>query len=231
MIYTFIRYFLLFYVYSVVGYICEVLSIYRVKKKIVWNRGYLLGPYLPVFGFGSLIVSLFLKEYQNNYITLFVLGMVYCATLEYFTSYLLEKIYHVRWWDYSHMKYNVNGRISLETSILFGVGSVVITNFLNPLLWSIMNSIPKNMLISMGFVIFLIMLFDFIVSTKEIIHLRNDMIKINKKDGTEEIKKKMIESIQKHIYYYEHMFNAFPNVKKASDNARKIADIIQKKKG
>ena len=75
---------ILFFIFSVIGYILEVISVFTKKKRIVLSRGYLIWPYIPVFGFGGLIITFFLSNYQDNIITLFVLGVVYCCSLEYF---------------------------------------------------------------------------------------------------------------------------------------------------
>ena len=122
MIYKFSYYCLIFFIFSFFGYLCEVVSVSIIDKKINLNRGYFIGPYLPIFGFGSLFILLFLDKYKNDYLVLFVLGMVACCILEYVTSYVLEKIFKLRWWDYSNKRFHINGRVSLETGLLFGFG-------------------------------------------------------------------------------------------------------------
>lgn len=228
MLYTLSIYFLVFYIYSIIGYFCELISVYRLKKEIVWNRGYLLGPYLPVFGFGALIITIFLKDYIEHPITLFILGMFYCGTLEYFTSYLLEKIFHLRWWDYSYRKFNINGRICLETSVMFGLAAIILVNFSNKFLFQFLYSIPKHVIITLGIVIFMIMMIDFLISTREIFRLKSDLSLIAMKDATEEIKKKMKESLQKNYYYYEHFFRAFPNAKHRDERIEEIKKLMNK---
>lgn len=222
MLYTLSQYFLLFYFYSIIGYFCEVLSIYRIKKKFVWNRGYLLGPYLPVFGFGALITTIFLLEYKSQPVTLFVLGMVYCGTLEYMTSLLLEKIFHLRWWDYSKKKFNINGRVCLETSVLFGFGALIHVNLVCGVFFSILQSIPKYVIITVAIVLFIIMVIDFIISTVETVRLKSDIKLIGTKDATSEIKKKMKESLEKNYYFYERIFKAFPHVKQSDARIKEI---------
>src|SRR5699024_6506637 len=113
MIKTICIYILFFFVYSFLGWCLEVICILITEKRFI-NRGILIGPICPIYGYGVLIMALFFRKYLNDPITLFILIIVSCSILEYFTSYFLEKVYHTRWWDYSTKKFNINGRICLE---------------------------------------------------------------------------------------------------------------------
>ena len=107
---TICYYFLLFMTYSILGWILEV-SCKLVEKKKFVNRGFLIGPYCPIYGWGALIMTLLLNNYLNNIFTLFIMNILICSVLEYFTSYILEVIFKARWWDYSNKKFNINGPI------------------------------------------------------------------------------------------------------------------------
>ena len=98
MIYVVCSWFLLFLLYSMFGYIIEVISVSIHAKKWVFNRGFLIGPYLPIYGFGSLIMVLFLNRYENDLLALFVMSAFLCTLLEYITSLIMEKIFQLRWW-------------------------------------------------------------------------------------------------------------------------------------
>ena len=93
-------------------------------KKFV-NRGFLLGPCCPIYGCGCILLNLLLHNYTNNILVLFILTMFTCSLLEYITSFLMEKIFKLRWWDYSQMKFNINGRICLETMTPFSILGVL----------------------------------------------------------------------------------------------------------
>ena len=88
----FLKYFLLFMIYSFVGWCIEIISIFHEDKKLV-NRGFLLGPYCPIYGFGGVLLTTLLQKYQNDLITLFVLSVIICALLEYFVSWFLEVVF------------------------------------------------------------------------------------------------------------------------------------------
>jgi len=229
MIDTLAKYFIIFYFYSIVGYFCEIISIFRLRKEFVWNRGYLLGPYLPVFGFGGILITIFLTQYKEEPLTLFILGMVYCGTLEYLTSLLLEKIFHLRWWDYSQRKFNINGRICLETSVMFGLGAIVLVYFSNTVLFNFINQFPSIVVTTVAIVIFLIMLIDFAISTMEIIRLKSDIKLVGTKDATYELKKKMKESLQKNYYYYERILKAFPHLRISDERIKELSKYLKEK--
>ena len=101
-------YFLLFLIYAVLGWCCEVVVAFYNHKKFI-NRGFLIGPYCPIYGIGVLLIISLLEDFTDSWLALFVLAMVLCMVLEYITSYLMEKIFNARWWDYSSKKFNING--------------------------------------------------------------------------------------------------------------------------
>ena len=138
MLYKICYIFLLFIIYSFLGWIVEVIANLIENKKFI-NRGFLIGPYCPIYGVGLLIIINFLKSYVNSYIIVFVMSMFICMTLEYLTSYVMEKLFNGRWWDYSDKKFNINGRVCLETTIPFGLGGMAIMYIVNPFLDKILN--------------------------------------------------------------------------------------------
>ena len=128
---SFILYCSLFFIYAFIGWLMEVCFTFITDHKLV-NRGFLIGPLCPIYGHGCLLILLFLKKFADEPITLFFMAMLICSLLEYFTGYLLEKIFKARWWDYSNRKFNINGRICLETLIPFGILGLLIVLIINP---------------------------------------------------------------------------------------------------
>ena len=118
--------FLLFIAYGIIGYFLEVITTSLEQKKINLTRGFLVGPIVPIYGVGSLLITLFLSTYKNDLVVLFVMSLVLCSVVEFTTSYIMEKAFKLRWWDYSHMKYNLDGRICLLNAVLFGIGGVLV---------------------------------------------------------------------------------------------------------
>lgn len=124
--------FLYFMIYSVLGWCCETVYCSVIQKHFV-NRGFLYGPLCPVYGCGALLVIFLLRDVRNSIVPLFLSGMVVTTVLEYLTSVLLEKLFHMKWWDYSQFRFNINGRVCLLNSCEFGALSVFVMMVLHPM--------------------------------------------------------------------------------------------------
>lgn len=229
---------IVFFIYSVTGYIIEVTSCSLTWKKVTLSRGYLIGPYIPIFGFGGIFMTYLLRQYENNIIDLFINSMVGCCLIEYFTSLLLEKIFKLRWWDYSDKRFNINGRVCLENGFWFGVCGVVFVKYIHPVLINFLYSFPTKVIYVLGIVFLSILLIDFFISTFTISKLKIDTKKYVNKDSTEVIRNELINSLHRYRFFYRRFFKAFPNVrtnvnmdkiKKYFDEQRKL--WLKKKKG
>ena len=163
MIKTICIYILFFFVYSFLGWCLEVICKLITEKRFI-NRGILIGPICPIYGYGVLIMTLFFRKYLNDSITLFILIIVSCSILEYFTSYFLEKVYHTRWWDYSTKKFNINGRICLETMIPFGILGLLIMNYMNPIVFNLLNILPNYLIYILSTIFLITYIIDNIIS-------------------------------------------------------------------
>lgn len=125
------RFFLTFLCYSFLGWACECIYCFALDRK--WtNRGFLAGPLCPVYGFGALLIYYALRPLHGRVIALFLCGMLLTSVLEYLTSLLLEKLFHMSWWDYSNNKFNLNGRVCLRNSTLFGLLAVALLEWIAP---------------------------------------------------------------------------------------------------
>lgn len=205
------EYFILFMIYSFIGWIIEVIDIKIETKKLV-NRGFLMGPYCPIYGWGGTLMSILLKNYVNDPLVLFLVAMVICSLLEYTTSYLMEKIFNARWWDYSNKKFNINGRVCLETMIPFGLLGCFLMYVLNPFLLNILNGIPNVITTIIAIILLIIFLIDNIVSYSIITKISISSKKVIK-DSTEEITKKIREYISKNSKFGKRLMKSFPRFK------------------
>ena len=183
------KYFLLFFVYSFLGWLMEVTQGYVRHKKFV-NRGFLIGPYCPIYGYGTISMTLLLKGYANDPIVLFVMAIVICSILEYTTSFVMEKIFKARWWDYSNRKFNINGRICLETMIPFGILGCLMIYFVNPFMFAIIDMIPSNLINIIAVILFIIYLVDNAISITIISNLKDITLDV-KGDSTEKVTKEV----------------------------------------
>lgn len=203
-------YIVLFFIYSLAGWLIEMIPATIREKKFV-DRGFLVGPYCPIYGCGVILITLLLQKYADDVVVIFFLSVIICGTLEYLTSYIMEKIFKARWWDYSNNKFNINGRICLETLVPFGIGGVLVLFVFNPFLEKIINLIPGLALNIVTGVLCVLFLIDCIVSFKIILNLK-EMTK-ELKDNTAEISDKVKRIILNKLGPYKRLVNAFPRVK------------------
>lgn len=137
-------YILWFVIYSVIGWLFEVTYCALLARQFV-SRGFLYGPYCPVYGAGAMANLLILGTVQNPF-ALFFLSALVCGCLEYATAWALEKLFHAKWWDYSNMRFNLQGRICLQGLLLFGLLAVVQLHGIQPWLAAQTARISQNAL-------------------------------------------------------------------------------------
>ncbi len=232
-----INYLIIFLICSVIGWISEVIYVMLWDGKIT-NRGFLNGPVCPIYGFGGLSIYLILIPFLKTPIIVFLLGMVITSAIEYITHYLMERFYKIRLWDYSKNFLNINGRVCLLNSSLFGMLSLLMMYGLTPILENLFEINEKYKII---FVLIsgVYMLIDFVVTLIVMEYVKLYLIDENivsqlKKSRSESNKRftkrakelnKIInhanKKIKKSMLYYvvlKRMINAFPSIK----NVKKI---------
>lgn len=225
--YKFCFYFLLYFLYCIIGYIVECSYCSILNKKIVLNRGFMIGPYLPIYGTGAMCIIFLLKKYFDDPIPLFVMSSLIATIIEYFASYVMEKVFSARWWDYTDRKYNINGRVCLKNSIFFGLGSFFIVYLVNPFLIKLLLSFNRLILIILGILFFSICITDLVVSILTIYKIRSNSLTINK-DSTEEISEQVMKHLKKNIYFYKRLLNAYPTIDKINAY-KKLKELVNRK--
>lgn len=149
-------YFLWFVIYSFVGWVYESAICSQVKYHKFINRGFLQGPWVPIYGAGA-VINYLLIGWIGNVPGVFLAAMLTSGVMEYVTSYVMERLFHKRWWDYTRYRYNLNGRICLYGCVIFGAANVVVLRFVHPTVMSLTAAIPDKALT--GIVVFLYLLF------------------------------------------------------------------------
>ena len=139
---------LFFFFFSIIGWLWEVFYFIVIKGQLV-NRGFLRGPWLPIYGFGCALLILFtkskkLRKLLNSPMWTFIFITIFCTALEYITSYVIEKHTGVRYWDYSKLFMNINGRVCLKNSIFFGIGGSLCIYIIGPAFSKHIEIIPKR---------------------------------------------------------------------------------------
>ena len=135
-----ITYLLWFILYSFIGWLYETI-ICSIGQRHFVNRGFLNGPYCPIYGTGALLMILILGHLTNP-VALFLLGAIVACVLEYLTSYGMEKLFHARWWDYSKRLLNINGRVCLLGAVVFGLFSVLLILMIHPVICGWVDAVP-----------------------------------------------------------------------------------------
>lgn len=168
---TIYDYFSFFIIYSFLGWCVEV--IYQTFKEGRFiNRGFLHGPVCPIYGFGVLLVIHFLEPLKSNFIILFFGSLVFTTLLELCTGFVLEKLFLIRWWDYSNNKFNLNGYICLSFSLIWAFACVFVVNIIHPLINLFVDIIPYDAGIIIMFVIFALMLVDLVLTVNAILKFK-----------------------------------------------------------
>lgn len=138
---------LLFFAFSFMGWVWEV-SLHLITDGVFVNRGVLHGPWLPIYGTGGVMILAVLNKFREKPLVEFLLTIVLCGCVEYFTSWFLEITHNgEKWWDYSGYFLNLNGRICAEGLLVFGLGGMAIVYVAAPLLDDLIRKIPYKILI------------------------------------------------------------------------------------
>ena len=122
---------LYFFIYSFLGWSLEVVYAMYIQRTFV-NRGFLFGPICPIYGFGALILIGSLRNIKGNRILKFIIAIIAFSAFEYVASYILEVLFNQRWWDYSNDILNLQGRISILYSLVWGILGILFTEKLHP---------------------------------------------------------------------------------------------------
>ena len=221
-------YFLLFIIYSMLGWCMEVTWGLIEHKKFI-NRGFLIGPYCPIYGYGAILITFLLKKYVDDAFTLFIMAILVCGILEYATSYFMEKIFKARWWDYSKTKFNINGRICLETIIPFGLLGLLIMYVTNPFFIEKIEQLPEIWLNILFWLLLILFITDNIVSTVVISYINKALKFIGKElDNTEEITKKIREVLKQKSPLHRRLANAYPKFEAVKIKIKEKTEEIKK---
>lgn len=206
--YDFYEWVAFFIAYCFIGWAGESLYVSLEHKKWV-NRGFLHGPFLPIYGFGAIIILLSTIPVRNSIPLVFLFGMLGATLLEYLTGYVMEQIFHVKYWDYTYEPFNLNGYICLGCSITWGLCSILLTAFIHKPTERLVIAIPERILIVLDVVFLVYFIWDIIMSaeaafglkkiimeSEQIQHLqkRLDVFIAFAEDDREEFEKNLAES-------------------------------------
>lgn len=204
----------LFFVFSILGWITEVTLKYIQYHRFI-NRGFLIGPYCPIYGAGVVLVTVLVGGLigirGGTPGEIFLAGFFICGGLEYFISWYMEKVFHARWWDYSRKPMNLNGRVWIGNLMLFGLASMVIVLWIDPLYFRIIARCPPFWLRFAALSIAALLLTDCVVS-----HLLMDIVRkeidAQEGDSTEEISRRVHELLRDRNLFLRRIHQAYPEL-------------------
>lgn len=243
-----LQWFLWFIVYSFMGWAYES-AICSIEQKKFINRGFLKGPLCPVYGFGALACILLLYQRTENVVVLFFTGMLLTCAVEYITAVLLEKLFDVKWWDYSDRRFNLNGRVCLLGAVVFGVLSVLLIKVFHPHILALTAQAPEWLQIILSGILFFLILWDLYTTVRHLLRLNsrlkdiqaavNELLSKNIKRAGE-VKDAILDRFEESEFYNERiktlfslnriqnmrLFRAFPSIR--SLKYREALELLKK---
>lgn len=180
MTYTLTQWLLIFYFYCVAGWVWE--SLYVSLRTRQWvNRGFLHGPWLPIYGTGAIAILFTTLPFSDSCILTFLIGMVSATALEYLTGALMERIFHMRYWDYSGNPFNLNGYICLTASIGWGLFSLFLVRVLHPPVNTLIRSLTGHIPDILSFLLTILFTVDVTRSIQSALNLKELMQKLTER--------------------------------------------------
>lgn len=210
----FYEFVIMLFLFSILGWVMEVTLKFIQYHRFI-NRGFLIGPYCPIYGFGVVGVTILvggLLGRAGTYPETFMAGFVICGFLEYMTSLYMEKMFHARWWDYSNKPMNLHGRIWIGNLILFGLASVIIVKLIDPHYFNFIATIDPLIISVLAWIIIILMVGDYILS-----HILMNIVKKeidnSTGDNTEEISRQIHELLRNRSALHRRILQAYPDFK------------------
>lgn len=202
------NYILLFFTCAFLGWLMEV-ACKLVQLRRFINRGFLIGPYCPIYGFGAVLITALLSRSADSPAAVFALAMLVSAVLEYLTSYAMEKLFHARWWDYSHKPFNLNGRVCLSTLVPFGLMGLAMVYLVQPFFFRLYDCLPGRVRTWLCALLCLLLVVDTAISTAVLSRIRS-AANLTGGDDTESITRLVHERLAEQGALVRRALRAFP---------------------
>ena len=203
-----------FLIYSFCGWALETITKTVAQKKFV-NSGFLFGPICPIYGIAAVVMLKLLNTFKGNYLLTFVMSFIIFTLWEYFVGWLLEKIFHTKYWDYSYYKLNLHGRICLINSLTWGFLGIAFIEIIHPIVEYLLQLIPVAIVNKLVIIISILIIIDCIIT---IIKINNINISMKKLEEISKIIKEKIAELKT-------LSNRAG--KKAKENKEKLKNIIE----
>ena len=219
---------LLFFAYAFLGWCIEVTLKYFQFHRFI-NRGFLTGPWLPIYGSGAALITIAVKglsPLEFSVGTTFVISFILCGVIEYLTSFFLEKRFHARWWDYSQKPMNLHGRVWIGNLVLFGLAGVGIIHLLNPALYKVLGAFSLRTREAVTTFLLLVLAADSVISIF-VLKLVKTGIDSSEADNTEEISREVRHLLTNKSYFHARFADAYPDVVYKTDRVKARLEKIK----
>lgn len=219
---TFKRILAYFIIYSFLGFIIETIFGMLTKGVIESRQSCLYGPFCCIYGLGAAVMIPGLQKFKKKNWTLFLAGAIEGSIVEYVISWLGEIVFHIKWWDYSNMPFDINGRICLLFTIFWGILALVLMRLINPYIEKFIDKIPKKLfsVLTIGGTILLIL--DLLITAfgLQVFYTRftkkYDLNLVEDKNlmvSQEVLENEFVQKLSNTIFTDEKMLRTFPNIK------------------
>ena len=212
-----------FFIYSIVGFVIETIYGLITKGVLESRQSFLYGPFCSIYGLGAVIMIPALNRFKKNNFSLFIGGFIIGSIVEYMVSLLGELIFHIKWWDYSGMAFNINGRICLEFSFFWGVLAIFLMTYFNPKVDKIIDKIPNKYLKTVTITGIIIIILDAIITgialkiffTRLVINYNLELKEGNRYtiQTPELYDNDFMRYLSENVFTDEKILKTFPNIK------------------
>lgn len=214
----------IFIIYAFIGW-CSEVAYAALERGIFVNRGFLNGPYCPIYGVGVLIVVVVLTPLKGNLLLLYAGSFLLTSVLEFITGYVMEKAFHNKWWDYSDKPFNIMGYVCLKFSILWGFACSFIMLVIHPIIFGFIRMIPHIVGVVLIVIIMVCFAVDLFVTVSTIIKFNKRLKLMN------EIAAKLkVVSNEIGENVYENVMNALEKKEEFKDTHTELLDELEEKK-
>lgn len=192
--------------YSFLGWLMETI-IFTIEERRWVNRGFLTGPICPIYGCGAILILVTLQPLLYSWPLLLLAGILLTTVLEYLTSWLMEKLFHARWWDYSDKPLNLHGRITLLHSLTWGTFCLLLVYGLDPMYARLLAGIPLRIRETGALLALIIMLIDLVVTVIGAVNLNRQLARLQEMTRTIRLKNSEFgENIQQRLAFLAASF-------------------------
>lgn len=192
--YSWIQWLFFFYFYCFFGWCFESVYVSLKNRRLV-NRGFMRGPFLPIYGTGTMVMLVVSSPFQNSLILTYIAGCIGATVLEYVTGRAMEALFHMRYWDYSDQRFNFQGHICLSSSLTWGLLTILMTRFLHQPVENFVLAVPEGVLTFITMLLSTILAADFVLSFKAAMDLRDVLVYMEEAKREMERLKKRVDVI------------------------------------